>query len=378
MSNAINADTFGYAAAAPLYRAAGWTQVIPLPEGRKKPPPSGYTGTRAVPVDDATVNWWSNAMPNANTGIVIPAGVLILDVDSPDGHKRKEDGAEGLGRLEQELGPLPETWSSTAHGYNQPYRHRFYRVPDDIHWNGNAIGGIDVIQPIHRYSVVWPSVHPTGEQYQWYTPAGEPADHIPSITDLAELPDPWVQHLRKPERPARERALMFTTTATSTSGMCKAIRTFLDTVMTQPAAKGSRHDTMLEAVWALIRFKEEGHQGVDEAIRVLRPAFIMNVAPDRDGREEEAAREFDRIVDGARTKNYDQQGAVDPCDHASGMDTRMSDAELAQIEQYANTPQTMPDGGADARTAKHTRTQSQTAAEAAQTTPQQQSGQQQP
>ena len=36
-------DIYGYATAAPLYRAAGWMQVIPLPEGRKTPPPSHFT-----------------------------------------------------------------------------------------------------------------------------------------------------------------------------------------------------------------------------------------------------------------------------------------------------------------------------------------------
>ena len=381
MSNAsIDADTFGYAEAAPLYRAAGWTQVIPLPEGKKTPPPSGYTGRHATPVDDDTIRRWGTTMPDANTGIVIPDGILVLDIDTADDHRRKADGIDGIHELESTLGPLPATWSSTAHGADQPARHLFYRVPAGMAWHGGAIDGVDILQPAHRYSVVWPSIHPTGEQYRWYTPDGAPADHIPAITELAELPDPWVQHLRKPARPAAERTLTLTfTTTASDNGMCQAIRTFLDTVMTAPAAKGSRHDTMLEAVWALIRFKEEGHRGVDEAIRILRPAFITAVAPDREGHEEEAAREFDRLLAGARDQNHDMQGAIDPCDHTPNMDTRMSDAELAQIEQYANTPQTTPDSIADTRTtpaAANTQAQSQTAAETAQTTPQQQSGQQ--
>lgn len=41
-------DIYGYTAAAPMYRAAGWMQVIPLPEGRKTPPPAGFTGRRAI------------------------------------------------------------------------------------------------------------------------------------------------------------------------------------------------------------------------------------------------------------------------------------------------------------------------------------------
>ena len=109
-------DIYGYAAAAPLYRAAGWMQVIPLPEGRKTPPPSGFTGRSRKPVTDEQVQVWSQATPDANTGIVIPEGVLVLDIDAGQGHRVKADGAKGISELSQELGALPATWSSTAHG----------------------------------------------------------------------------------------------------------------------------------------------------------------------------------------------------------------------------------------------------------------------
>ena len=127
-------DIYGYAAAAPLYRAAGWMQVIPLPEGRKTPPPSGFTGRSRKPVTDEQVQVWSQATPNANTGIVIPEGVLVLDIDAAQGHQVKADGAKGISELSQELGMLPATWSSTAHGIDSPARvegrrHRGRRHP---------------------------------------------------------------------------------------------------------------------------------------------------------------------------------------------------------------------------------------------------------
>lgn len=172
-------DIYGYAAAAPLYRAAGWMQVIPLPEGRKTPPPSGFTGRSRKPVTDEQVQVWSQATPNANTGIVIPEGVLVLDIDAAQGHQVKADGAKGISELSQELGVLPATWSSTAHGIDSPARHLFYKVPEGLAWKGGAIEGVDILQPGHRYSVVWPSIHPSGEMYCWYTPSGAFASTLP-------------------------------------------------------------------------------------------------------------------------------------------------------------------------------------------------------
>ena len=49
-----------YAYAAPLYRDAGWTDVLPIvmPGAAKNPPPNGYTGRHAVtPSDDAYARW---------------------------------------------------------------------------------------------------------------------------------------------------------------------------------------------------------------------------------------------------------------------------------------------------------------------------------
>ena len=82
-------DIYGYTAAAPMYRAAGWMQVIPLPEGRKTPPPAGFTGRSRKPVTDEQIQLWSQANPNANTGIVIPEGVLVLDIDAAQGHQSR-------------------------------------------------------------------------------------------------------------------------------------------------------------------------------------------------------------------------------------------------------------------------------------------------
>lgn len=327
-------DIHGYAAAAPLYRAAGWMQVIPLPEGRKTPPPSGFTGRSRKPVTDEQVRFWSQSDPTANTGIVIPEGVLVLDIDAEQGHQVKADGAKGISELSQELGALPATWSSTSHGIDSPARHLFYKVPEGLAWKGGAIEGVDILQPGHRYSVVWPSIHPSGEMYCWYTPSGSTTSQIPHISDLATLPWKWVDYLRKPEhttpRPT-SNTLISPETGTYDARMCKAINTFLHKTLSNPASKGSRHDTTLQAVWALVNFAQEGHRGALDAISQLKPRFIQEVAPDRQGKEREAAREWASILSGAMEKVNGVQAHADPCGQSKI--ERMTPGEFNELTQ---------------------------------------------
>lgn len=329
-------DIYGYAAAAPLYRAAGWMQVIPLPEGRKTPPPSGFTGRSRKPVTDEQVQVWSQATPDANTGIVIPEGVLVLDIDAAQGHQVKADGAKGISELSQELGALPATWSSTSHGIDSPARHLFYKVPEGLAWKGGAIEGVDILQPGHRYSVVWPSIHPSGEMYCWYTPSGRVASTLPRISDLATLPWKWVDYLRKPDRANLTHSNPSTTPIASNprgydDRMCKAVNTFLNKTLANPASKGSRHDTTLQAVWALVNFAQEGHRGALDAINQLKPRFIAEVAPDRQGKEREAAREWASILSGAMEKVNGVQSHVDPCGQSKI--ERMTPGEFNELTQ---------------------------------------------
>ena len=327
-------DIYGYAAAAPLYRAAGWMQVIPLPEGRKTPPPSGFTGRSRKPVTDEQVRFWSQSDPTANTGIVIPEGVLVLDIDAEQGHQVKADGSKGISELSQELGALPATWSSTSHGIDSPARHLFYRVPEGLAWRGGAIEGVDILQPGHRYSVVWPSIHPSGEMYCWYTPSGAFSSKLPHISDLATLPWKWVDYLRKPEHTTPKPAfntLISPETGTYDTRMCKAINTFLNKTLSNPASKGSRHDTTLQAVWALVNFAQEGHRGALDAINQLKPRFIAEIAPDRPGKEREAAREWAAILSGAMEKVNGVQSHVDPCEQSKI--ERMTPGEFAELNQ---------------------------------------------
>ncbi|KFI65737.1 bifunctional DNA primase/polymerase [Bifidobacterium cuniculi] len=333
----MDSTIHGYAQAAPLYRAAGWAQAFPLPEGRKQPPPKGATGGSQQPITDQQMAAWAASNPDGNTGISMPDGILVIDIDSADGHNRKADGWEGIQQLVPDLGELPATWTSTAHGPEHPYAHRFYQVPTGLKWKGGAVEGVDLLRHAHRYAVVWPSIHPTGEQYRWYTPDGTEADHIPTPGELTALPDSWVAFLRQPDRPDRGRQLtpMPNGTPVTDDSMCPAVRGFLDKILREPAAKGSRHDTMTEAVWALIRFMEEGHRGVQEALSILHPIFVQSITPDRPGGQAEAEREWAAIGRGALNKNTCIQGAIDPCTQPP--DDAITPQEIQEIEETATT-----------------------------------------
>ena len=331
-------DVFGYRQAAPIYRLAGWTQVVPLPPAAKTFPPKGVTGRRQQTVTDRQVREWSQSNPDGNTAIVMPRGVVCLDVDSAEGHQRKTDGAVELAELERKLGVLPVTWCSSAHGGDSPYRHRFYRVPEGIEFDGGAAESIDVIQHHHRYCVVWPSVHPSGEFYAWYTPDGHPADRIPKPDELPSLPEAWIRFLRKPMREERPRptAPAIRPNLGDDARMCKAVNTLLRRTLENPASKGSRHDTMLHAAWAFVRFQEEGHRGALDALSQLKPYFITDIAKDRQGGEREAEREYASIVQGALEKNAGAQGLQDPCERT--LIDRLTPDEATLINQQATSP----------------------------------------
>lgn len=238
---------------------------------------------------------------------------------------------------------MPATWSSTAHGIDSPARHLFYKVPEGLAWKGGAIEGVDILQPGHRYSVVWPSIHPSGEMYCWYTPSGAIASTLPHISDLATLPWKWVDYLRKPDSMANLTHSNPSTTpiASNPRGydarMCKAVNTFLNRTLANPASKGSRHDTTLQAVWTLANFAQEGHRGALDAIDQLKPRFISEIAPDRQGREREAAREWASILSGAMEKVNGIQSHTDPCGQSKI--ERMTPGEFNEPTQNTVTSQ---------------------------------------
>jgi hypothetical protein len=182
--------TSGYAIAAQTYLDNGWWP-LPLPSGRKSPPPHGYTGRGGKAPTPQDVARWCETNDGANIGLHLDSTIVGIDVDD---YGDKAGGAT-LATLVAAHGELPATWSSTSRGLG-PSRIYYFRIPDGVTFPGVFGEGIDVIQRHHRYAVVSPSTHPdTGEKYRWFDRNNIIATQPPHVDELAPLPQAWIDGL---------------------------------------------------------------------------------------------------------------------------------------------------------------------------------------
>jgi putative DNA primase/helicase len=192
----------GYGDLAPKYLAGGWEAPLPIPHGRKDPPPKGTTGRDGDWPTAETVAAWCERRPHHNIALWLPDDAIGLDVDE---HSRP--GATVA--LVELTGPLPATWCSSARPH--PSGIYVYRVPPGLRWKANPVPGVDVIQHTHRYAMVPPSLHPEGMDYGWRvaaltgTPHPVPLD-APPMSALTELPPAAVEELTAPSQPATEES----------------------------------------------------------------------------------------------------------------------------------------------------------------------------
>ncbi len=192
--------------AAAQYRTAGWTGTVPIPHGVKWPPPRGFTGEDGAWPSSADIAAWQESGPQ-NIALRLPPNVVALDVDDP----------AGLLALMEKIGTLPPTWR--AHSGGSRLGHLYFKLPAGVlsHGWGAPCLGVDLLRYGHRYSVVWPSLHPSGSRYGW-SPGEKGADKaFPAPSDLPELPAAWIAHLRGerapdaaagPSAPAVQRGLL--------------------------------------------------------------------------------------------------------------------------------------------------------------------------
>lgn len=125
------------------------------------------------------IDKWLRRWPNMNMGIVTgyPSGVVVLDVDGPE-------GAESLRKLEGKYGPLPDTWEAITGGGG---RHICFKCLANVSELKNAVKflpGLDI--RADGGMVVAPgSLHASGAFYEWELL------HHPAEVELTEMPD-WL------------------------------------------------------------------------------------------------------------------------------------------------------------------------------------------
>jgi P4 family phage/plasmid primase-like protien len=184
-----------------MYLQLGW-EPLPVARGKKHPVVKGFSGWNgASPTLDDIQRWIEDAyLPKDNVALRMPPGVIGIDVDAYDG----KEGAASYANLIESYGPLPATWSSSSRGVGLAGIY-FFRTPLEVIFRGAPAPGIEIIQRHHRVAMVEPSHHPkSGGMYCWRDPTGAlvAEGSVPSVDDLPELPEAWVEGLLQRARPS--------------------------------------------------------------------------------------------------------------------------------------------------------------------------------
>jgi len=259
----------GYAKYAPHYLAAGFSP-LPLPHGRKVPPPDGFTGYAGPMATQADVAAWAAQAPEANIALRLPPTVVGIDWDA-----YKPDGVATMDELNARLGDLPmlSTWRSSSR--NDGSGIFFFRLPEGLPRIGDVGKGIETIRFGHRYAVVAPSLHPQGGSYRWYSPDG--GHRAPRVDDLPMLPQAWIEHLvERGERKMDARAAMENAPTVTWDALDEAERRRVEAFVTA-SLEGIRSDLEESAAWAVGQTDSRGRGWeklqADKAIRLASLAL---------------------------------------------------------------------------------------------------------
>ncbi|NPC97885.1 bifunctional DNA primase/polymerase [Nocardioides sp. zg-DK7169] len=281
--------------AADDYRAAGWLGTVILPRRKKSPPPTGFTGYDGTDPDDAQVAAWRRR--GGNIGLRLPSDVIGLDVDAYD----DKHGGKVLAEAEARLGKLPPTWRSTSRDTDFVSGIRYYRVPPGRRW-ANVLGEhVELIHHGHRFAVAPPSVHPAGGEYGWWDPDGLPTHDIPTVAELASLPDAWVAELDRGDAADHDRKAEVDRADVDAwvaelpdEDVHPAVGEVLANAAMALSVAASRHDTTATLMLDLVRKGEQGLVGVPTALDTLEAMFTTALGGERD-----AQGEWSRLLVGA-------------------------------------------------------------------------------
>lgn len=194
----------------PLGRAAVWYcengfGIFPLKPKSKEPATVHGLNDWFDDPESAKELWGRN--PNYNIGIVcgVPShGLLVLDFDVSD----TKNGIETLRTWQATNGDLPDTSIAITGSGGRHYLYRTSRT--NIKPSANAQLGVDV-RCDGSYIVAPPSIHPNGDQYEWWespedTPIATADDSVYDFLDHVQRnggvdeDKPQQDHFELPER----------------------------------------------------------------------------------------------------------------------------------------------------------------------------------
>ena len=310
-----------YGDAAPLYIRRGWKTPLPLPSGRKYPPPDESTGNYPE-VDPGIIESWVEQYDDQNLGLRmprviiddVPHEVIGIDIDQYD----DKHGWDAIQHVFDRIGDLPPTYRSTSRGALDPSGIRYFLVPAGQKWVGKVCDDVEVIQRTHRYSVAWPSVVSKGgvtRAYAWFDPEDEELDGPPLVRDLPLLPEDWTDFLLKGE--VRERVHgEVSPELESIRGVREWMQEHFPGYSEQPSsemskasdldelreeASGGAHDMLVSRSHRVMMLAVEGHHGLQSALESIQTAFYDEVFGANDETSarrsvDEARREVNRAI----------------------------------------------------------------------------------
>lgn len=159
-----------YADAALHYVADGWSVLPLMPRGKRPHSRLAPRGFHSASSDPGRVRSWWRAEPRANIGLVIPRGVIVLDIDPRNAHPNAPNPPSLvtlLDEVEDALGGLPDSLTAMTGGGGL---HLWFTDPapeEPLAGKLPGVSGVDVLRH-PRYVVAAPSVHPdTERRYEW-------------------------------------------------------------------------------------------------------------------------------------------------------------------------------------------------------------------
>lgn len=296
-----------YRELAPVYLRQGYVAPIPLPHGRKSPPPNGFTGHHNTqPPTAEQIEEWRKTRGDDGIAFVLQDGQIVIDVDNyAKGEWPAGTGTATMSELAEraacDLPRGPKLRNRIDGSEKRPFR-----VPAGLRFRKGLGPCVDVVTPTHRY--VNAGINPdTGNPEKWFDADDKPMGEPPLPETWPELPEAWLSLVIHGVNEGHTQLATEEQAQEWLDGMPDGpvgplVQEQLDHALAGLDGRcrnpdhGARHDCSQEHVRWIVECGAAGLTGVPATLAFLREQFIAAVGPDRAGGEREAATEFDGMV----------------------------------------------------------------------------------
>jgi hypothetical protein len=183
--------------------------------------PAHEHGFEDATADTAAIAAWWTAHPAANIGLATGRGIDVLDIDGPEGEKALEE----LVARRWSLPPTSEVRTGRADGG----RHLYFLSAGWPNTTSKLGPKLDT-KGLGGYVILPPSIHPTGNKYEWTR--SEPAAHAPA----------WITQMLLAAPPAPVAAARPTPPRSLDRYVAAAVRGAIECVSGAP--EGTRNETL--------------------------------------------------------------------------------------------------------------------------------------